>query len=320
MICSVCKNEISQPVLKVREMMFGIKDEFNYHQCDFCGCLQIDEIPGDLSKYYPENYYSFEQESQKESGLKSFVRKNKFDYAVFNHGVLGKLVYNFFPDERFYALRFVDQLQKNDRILDVGCGSGFLIKGMNLIGFSNLVGIDPFVQKDTKINEQVHIYKKYLSEALQDLGKFDLVMLHHSFEHMADPASVFMHIRDLLLPEGTCMIRIPVADSYAFEHYRENWVQLDAPRHLFLHTNKSMQILAKNAGLKISQIIDDSNPLQFWGSEQYLKDLPLMNKKSLAHQKLRKLYPSIRKYNSQSKKLNQKGLGDQRIYMIKKLQ
>ena len=318
MICSVCKNTINTPPIAVKEMMFGFRDVFNYYQCDCCGCLQIDAIPEDLSKYYPENYYSFEQDAQQESGLKTFVRKNKFDYAVFNQGFLGKWIYDFFPDERFYALRFVDQLQKNDRILDVGCGSGFLIKGMNLIGFTNLVGIDPFVQKDVKINDQVHIYKKFLSDTLQDLGKFDLVMLHHSFEHMAEPESVFMHIRDLLQTNGTCMIRIPVADSYAFEHYRENWVQLDAPRHLFLHTNKSMQILADNTGLKITNIIDDSNPLQFWGSEQYLKDLPLMDKDSLAHQRFKKLYPSFQKHITSSKKLNKSGQGDQRIYILNK--
>ena len=52
---------IINPTYVVREMMYGFKDEFDYFECGNCGCLQIEQIPDDLSKYYPENYWQFEE-------------------------------------------------------------------------------------------------------------------------------------------------------------------------------------------------------------------------------------------------------------------
>ena len=47
-------------------MMFGLREEFGYFQCSSCNCLQIDEFPKDISKYYStENYYSFKEIRQK---------------------------------------------------------------------------------------------------------------------------------------------------------------------------------------------------------------------------------------------------------------
>jgi hypothetical protein len=53
--------------------------------------------------------------------------------------------------------------------------------------------------------------------------------------------------------------------------YGDKWVQLDAPRHFFLHTRKSMEIAAEKAGLKIAKVQYDSEEFQFIGSELYLR-------------------------------------------------
>ena len=60
-----------------------------------------------------------------------------------------------------------------------------------------------------------------------------------------------------------------------WEHYRENWVQLDAPRHLFLHTRASLQLLAEQTGLNIGKWVCDSTDFQYLGSELYRKGVPL---------------------------------------------
>jgi hypothetical protein len=57
--------------------------------------------------------------------------------------------------------------------------------------------------------------------------------------------------------------------------FKENWVQLDAPRHFVLYAIKSINFLAEKTGFKIGHTIFDSNAFQFWGSELYKKDIPL---------------------------------------------
>src|SRR5690606_8452268 len=132
-------------------------------------------------------------------------------------------------------------------------------------GCKNLTGIDPYLKADI-ITPNVKIYKKHIEELT---GKWDFIMLNHSFEHMENPMVILSKIHDILNEGGICMIRIPVSSSDAWEQYKENWVQLDAPRHIFLHSRKSMELLSKNVGLEIFNVFYDSGAFQFWGSEQY---------------------------------------------------
>jgi hypothetical protein len=81
--------------------------------------------------------------------------------------------------------------------------------------------------------------------------------------------------RQRLSAQGKILLRIPTPESDAWEHYRENWVQLDAPRHLFLHTRASLKMLAEQTGLKIGKWVCDSTDFQYWGSELYRKGVPL---------------------------------------------
>jgi hypothetical protein len=99
---------------------------------------------------------------------------------------------------------------------------------------------------------------------------------------MWDPVKVLKDLSRILNNNRYILIRIPVIDSYVLGKYQENWVSLDAPRHLFLHTVKSIRLIAEKAGLEIKKIVYDSDEFQFWGSEQYLKSIALRGKGSLA--------------------------------------
>ncbi|MCK5535007.1 class I SAM-dependent methyltransferase, partial [bacterium] len=284
MKCRICENLNDNKVYEVQEMMFGLGDKFTYFQCAKCGCLQILEVPTDISQYYPSDYYSFSLagSNQFTSLIKKLVKKLRDRYAVFNKGVIGKLIYRNFPNEWLRSLFYLQSLSKvnlnrDTKILDVGCGAGSLLETLSQMGFKNLMGIDPYIKEDIKYKNGLKIIK----ETIGNLdGKWDLIMLHHSFEHISDQMGIFQHIARLLLEGGVCLIVVPTVCSYAWEHYRTKWVQLDAPRHLFLHSNKSIGILAQKAGLNLEKSVYNSTDFQFWGSEQYLKGIPLMSNRS----------------------------------------
>ncbi len=105
-------------------------------------------------------------------------------------------------------------------------------------------------------------------------------MFHHSFEHIQDPLKTLKYVSKLLSGEGTCLLRTPTTSSYAWNYFKTDWVHLDAPRHFFIQSIDSIKILATNAGLNIKDIIYDSTEVQFWGSEQYMCDIPLESEKS----------------------------------------
>lgn len=143
-------------------------------------------------------------------------------------------------------------------ILDVGCGSGDFLCKLAQQGYTSLTGCDPFIEHDIVYENGVHIYKKEIHEMT---GQFDSIFLNDSFEHVTDPHEVMASIKRLLSPNGKARIGIPVYPNIATELFKENWFQIDAPRHIFLHSKESMDYLAREHGLKIvTQIYDSGLP------------------------------------------------------------
>ena len=315
MICKVCNNTINNKFYEAKEMMFGLREKFDYFQCSNCDCLQILAFPQDMSKYYPSNYYSFSTVISN-SPIKKFIINQRNKFAIFNKGLLGKLLYNYYPNET-YKLLSATVIDKSNKVLDMGCGDGRFISALKDIGFDNVLGADPFIDKDIQHDNGLKIVKKSIHE--MD-GKWDFIMFHHSFEHIPDPTETLGSVAKLLTDSGTCLIRIPTVSSYAWEHYRENWVQFDAPRHFFLHSVKSMELLAAKANLKIEKIIYDSTEFQFWGSEQYLKDVPLFDNKSYAVNPKASIFSDVEigVFKKRSVELNAANQGDAAAFFITK--
>ncbi len=274
--CKICGNVNNNKIFTAREMMFGFRDEFDYLECDECGCLQLITIPLDLIKYYPPNYYSYQSLSESDyiqvgfaKTVKRTFKKKFLNGYLHNKRIPARLLSRL---EQYYPWIKKNSISNDSRILDIGCGTGELLLRMCNDGFLNLTGVDPYIQEEIHYKCGITIYKKQLEE-IED--RFDFIMLHHSFEHMDEPLQVLKRIYSLLGDHGLVVIRIPVSKGHAWRKYGVNWVQLDAPRHFFLHTTQSMQRLSKMAGFVLDDIVYDSYDLQFIGSELYLRGIPL---------------------------------------------
>ena len=137
---------------------------------------------------------------------------------------------------------------------------------------------------------------------------------------MHDPSGVLSRLHRVVKPDGVALIRIPVVSSQAWRTYGVDWVQLDAPRHLFLHSEKSMRILAERTGFSISDVIHDSSAFQFWGSEQYRRDIPLMSESSYDRDPKRSIFSKeeIARFDAQAAELNAQGDGDSACFYLRK--
>jgi hypothetical protein len=115
------------------------------------------------------------------------------------------------------------------------------------------------------------------------------------------------------------VIRVPVADSWAWRAYGTDWVQLDAPRHLFLHTRQSIELLSKRAGLKVVRVFHDSYAFQFWGSEQYRRGIPLRDPRSYGEDPQTDLFTAteIAEFERRSVKLNREAAGDSAGFVLR---
>ncbi|NLL75904.1 MAG: class I SAM-dependent methyltransferase [Clostridiales bacterium] len=273
--CRVCGKTNINKTYLAKEMMFGTKEEFRYFVCSDCQCMQISSVPENLGKYYESNYYSFQVKEEDES--------------------------------------FPGQALAGPRILDVGCGAGaYLLLLAKEYGYGNLYGCDPFIHHDIQYGDRIFIKKCSITE--MD-GYYDLIRFGDSFEHMPNPLEALVSVRRLLEKNGKCVISLPVFPNAAFDTFGVSWYQLDAPRHLFLHSKKSMEYLCNRAHLKIERIEFNSNCGQYMRSYLYEQGIPYVEQSQ----------DIIRSYFEQSDidffeecsvKVNEKEYGDHASFTI----
>lgn len=314
--CSICFNSSGNKILNVREMYFGTREIFEYLECSNCGCLQLVTPVNDFSKYYPQKYFTFQQKH--ENRLKSFLNRFRDRASMGEKSLIGNILLRILGEPAYISKLKIGNVSLTDKILDIGCGKGILLYKMKQSGFDNVLGIDPFIDETIEYKNGLKILKKNF---LDLEGSFDFIMFNHSFEHMMNPLEVIQHANKLLSVKKYLLIRIPLADSFAFKHYRENWCSLDAPRHLFIHTKKSMQLLAERSGFEIKNINYDSRSWQFWGSEQYSQNISLIDEKSFFVNPGKSIFSKeqILEFELKTKELNKNKEGDQAEFYLMKI-
>lgn len=309
MRCRICNLGGNSKTFTVRETMLGYGDAFLYFQCDGCGCLQIAEFPQDIGRYYPVDYYSFSATSRDrvDNRVVRWFRRIRNRASAGGADPISRLARNLFPNRKLTSLVGTGATS-GSRILDVGCGAGWRLYALREAGFVNTLGVDPFVAEEITYENGLRILKRTVQEVD---GEWDVIMFHHSFEHIPDQVGTLKAVARLLGPGGTCLIRIPTVSSFAWEHYRECWYQIDAPRHCYLHSVKSMETVARLAGLSVQSVVYDSTIDQFRASELCRLGIPWVRGGKFPRRQ-------VREWKRRSRVLNREGRGDQAVFYLRK--
>ena len=283
--------------------MLGLGGEFRYASCTSCGSIQLFTIPEDLGPYYPRDYYSFGL--LQPSGLLRNVLK-KIRIRTF----LATGWKFFLPPFGGYWLKKLHP-KFTDRIADVGCGNGQLLYELHVSGFKDLHGFDPFLENESRLGAGLQLWKKELEQT--DLY-FDVLMMHHSFEHMADPEQVLKTCFERLNPGGRLLVRCPVSDAAVWKEKQSLWVQLDAPRHMTIPSTQGFVAAAQRSGFEVQEIIFDSTSFQFWGTALYEQGEKLDSGKVRTYFSEKQLV----EWEQKAIQYNQEGVGDQACFFCVK--
>ncbi|HST51958.1 MAG TPA: class I SAM-dependent methyltransferase [Pyrinomonadaceae bacterium] len=340
-ICRLCGNERDNRLHHAREMFTGTRVPFTYVECAACGTLQIRDVP-DLRPYYSGDYYSFnpvpDPRQDSEVGFKkrlarlaaAAVRRRAAAYYCDRRLPFGEIRH---PAGRLFAtymrrlvVGFPDYLKETNlplglglksAVLDVGSGAGATLLSLSHFGFRDLTGIDPFIESSIVYPNGTRVLKAELSELDR---QFDLILANHSIEHVPDPRRTLREIHRLLKPGRYSVVRVPVVGR-AWREYRVNWVQLDPPRHLFLFHARTFKVLAEEEGFSVDEVAYDSTAFQFWGSEQYARDIPLSDSRSYFLNPARSPFTEeqIADFAARAAALNARGEGDQAVFYLRRL-
>lgn len=328
-------------------MVWGTFEEFSYGLCPECGVLWLITPPADISKYYA-HYYSLQApgtttQQQVAPVMKRAIRMLRSrQFHRFTNAIINRL-HRFFLRKGRYAFNAIMQndlssfessydtgyslnlcamfglgLRPNSRILDFGSGTGQFVLEMSQLGFSNIIGLDPFIESDIVFPTGARVYKGSLSSIHDSIGTFDVITLHHTFEHIPNPFEVAEKIAHLLNQKGVLVLRFPNIGSPHFKRYRENWWGIHAPRHYFLYSRKSLEIVFEQVGIKIYHVKCDSEYDHYLYSQEYELGIPDNSRYSIRSGSQGSFtHDEINYWKQKARLLNRALVGDWIVYYLR---
>lgn len=276
--CPFCESVGRWESLRVREMMFGTRETYDYLRCTVCGSLVIASVPEDLDRHYPPAYYansSRVEVAELPAWRRLLVRSLAREALFGDHDWLLRWAKRYaalppgFTEIR-EMVKGADVRSFADRIVDIGSGAEpYRLALLHQVGFDHVLGIEPFIPEDVTFRG-VPIKRGDLTDAH---GTFALIMFHHSLEHIPDPIAALEVAHRHLAPGGSVLVRMPIADGPLWRRYGTDWVELDAPRHLTLPSARGLEQAAARVGFEISGMTWESGDWEFIASEQYRRDI-----------------------------------------------
>jgi SAM-dependent methyltransferase len=281
--CPICADRQPPERHELREMLFGTRERFGYLRCRGCGAMRIATVPSDLSGYYPPDYYDGggsepgKPRSRRRAPLAAVAGAAR-DRALLlsRRRRIARWTRHWAPPVAVEVQRASGFTRRaglhsfNDPILDVGCGRRATnLANLKDVGFRRLLGIDPFLEADTEF-AGIPLRRRSLQE---QPGTFQAITFHHSFEHVPDPEATLLAAAHRLRPGGVILVRTPVMGTWFWERFGTTWWELDPPRHLWIHTQASLEILARRVGLALVDVVWDSSYLEVIASEQIGRDV-----------------------------------------------
>lgn len=136
-------------------------------------------------------------------------------------------------------------------LLDVGSGRGEILAELSRMAW-DVVGLEPSPQAAEYASRQLGVptIAGTLASAGDRLepGSFDVVLFHHSLEHVVDPVGDLERAATLLKPDGRVMIAVPNFGSRAARGRGRDWWALDLPRHRTHFTSAGLTRALAKAG------------------------------------------------------------------------
>lgn len=205
---------------------------FSVRRCGVCGLGWTEPFVPDaeIGSWYPQAYYG--------SGNVRF------------HPLLERLI-------RLFRLRRAAVIRRRARpgkVLDVGCGRGFLLKTLRELGFEPY-GVELSEHAAWNASHKLHIpvHVGPLATAPHAPGTFSAVIFWHTLEHFAEPFGMLKKAGELLKPGGLLVVAVPNSESLQAELTGPDWFHLDVPRHYWHFGAGSLRAALENAGFDVVQ-------------------------------------------------------------------
>lgn len=246
--CPGCGDEVSIREFKSKDLNLSSSGtQFEIRRCSRCGLVYTSDGGRDLDMKcaYPASYPCHLKEKLSDRTFKRRLSEmvaratGSLDYSRLcnagladYHEVLGK---------------------SGGRALDVGCGAGLLMEVVRRDGWK-VSGAEPFATAASIAASRGFDVCIVRAEELDlERDAYDLIIMHHSLEHVHDPNAALSACRKGLKPTGVMVIAVPNWDSPGRRFFGEAWPPLDIPRHTVHFTPATLEELLNRNLLTVTR-------------------------------------------------------------------
>ncbi len=244
--CRVCDSKEVALVCKFKEL--------DYFRCRNCDLVFLNNPPS--SKFYKELYsYSASKmtDPERHNPLLNIVMSLPFSSIFLNY--MGKGI------DQLRASAVCD-LSIKKSVLDIGCGGGNFIAGLESLGWKvagTEMGRHLVEASSTKLKSG-KVYMGKVDQINFKANKFGVVTLWHVFEHIFEIGPTLKSISKIIDKSGTLVIEVPHSNSLNFRVFNKHWSLLMPPQHLHFWSKKSFATYLKKFGFRVSNV---EYPLHF---------------------------------------------------------
>jgi SAM-dependent methyltransferase len=260
--CPACGSPTSDEMFILPDRLHSTPGSFGYRRCRRCRTVFQDPrvVAADLELCYPDDYLPHAPPPASAGGVRrmSGVRDTVRDVIqarVRREPVAPRwrlaapvlAASRRLREQAFYSL--LDELHPRDgrgrRALDVGCGAGRLMAELGRAGWAiDGVEWDVVAAATAARTTGRPVWTGDFREVELPREAYDLILLNHVFEHLADPRRALARIAQLLRPGGRAVLVYPNPDSLGARLFREYWFPWDPPRHLIFPSPAAVAALA----------------------------------------------------------------------------
>jgi SAM-dependent methyltransferase len=200
-------------------------EPFRYVRCARCGTLSLADVPDDLGRFYPRDYYAL-------PGSRA--------------GALAR------DPNAAHRLALVETLVPAGRLVEIGPSVGAFVARAQDAGYdASAIEMDPDCCRF--IENVLGIPITHATDPADTLdGPYDAIVLWHVVEHLADPARFLACAAASLAPGGAIVLAAPNPHSLQARLLGHRWAHLDAPRHLALLPLDAIAQEAARHGLEVA--------------------------------------------------------------------
>jgi SAM-dependent methyltransferase len=184
--------------------------------------------------------------------IESLYKTSKLNYT--------EQIENLIPSYLAVLDKVLCKLAKDAKILEVGCGNGFILKALSDRGYSNVFGIEPSSDAAAKADDNIRnkITVDFLKGGIYNNGYFNFIFFFQTLDHIYEPVQFLNICYNLLVPGGFILALNHDVKSLSAIILGEKSPIIDI-EHTYLYSKETIHKLFSKCGFRPIEIFSPKN-------------------------------------------------------------